>query len=205
MALTHSLTYYYYISQNGPHTSKGIPMNTQDIKAQQAARKIVVFGLLSGIAFTIYCLFISREHITTVGYAIRLKPFEAETLFILVDFLAMFGKMLTSKKLSAKTRRIGFRWMVCAGSISLLCNIIAGLLDGWNFGEAGYGAGVVALIVFLEYTIVNTKAKTTAKRTRRAPAAPTADLIPSVRISGTGRTCQAGCACKRHARNKVAA
>lgn len=177
---------------------------TEDIKARNAARRIVLFGVLSGIAFTIYCLFISREHITTVGYAIRLKSFEAETLFILVDFVAMFGKMLTSKRLTAKTRRIGFKWMVGAGTISLACNIIAGLLDDWNFGEAGYGAAIVALIVFLEYTIVNTKAKMTTRK-RAARKAPAAGPVPSVRISGTGRACQPGCTCRRHTANKVAA
>jgi hypothetical protein len=183
--------------------------NANDIKAQATARRIVVFGLLSGVAFAVYCLFLSREHITFVGYFIRLKPLEAETLFLFVDFLAMFGKMLTSKHLSARTRRIGYKWMIGGGTASLICNVLAGVLQN-NYGEAGYGAALVGLICFLEYTIANTKAKVTTKgRARKvapvviAQATPQA-TIATVRISGTGRKCQAGCTCKRHAANRPA-
>lgn len=180
-------------------------------KAQATARRIVAFGLTSGIMFVIYCLFLSREHITYVGYAIRLKPLEAETLFLFVDFLALFGKMLTHKHLSARTRRIGYKWMIGGGAASLVCNVLAGLLQG-NYGEAGYGAALVGLIVFLEYTIANTKAKAANKVratvrpgfTTSTPGAPVASTLPTVRISGTGRTCQAGCTCKRHPANRPA-
>ena len=93
--------------------------NANDIKAANAARRTVAFGLVSGALFAIYCLYLSREHITYVGYFLRLKPIEAETLFLFVDFLALFGKMLTSRHLSAKTRRIGYKWMIGGGTASL--------------------------------------------------------------------------------------
>lgn len=167
-------------------------MNTT--KDAQAARKIAMFGIVSAIAFACYALFISREHITFCGYAIHLKPMEAETLFIFVDFLAMFGKMLQSKRLSAKTNRIGTKWMIGAGSISLVCNIMAGILQG-NYGEAIYGAAIVGLIVALEYTIMNIKAKRTA--TIKVETATTIVKPQGVRAS---KKCAAGCTCGKHNR-----
>lgn len=149
-----------------------------------------MFGIISAIAFACYALFISREHITFCGYAIHLKSMEAETLFIFVDFLAMFGKMLQSKRLSAKTNRIGTKWMIGAGSISLVCNIMAGILQG-NYGEAGYGAAIVGLIVALEYTIMNIK----AKRTATATAKPASPIVKTV-----NKKCAPGCTCGKHNR-----
>lgn len=177
---------------------------TQNTREIDPARKLVVFGILSGLLFAGYCLYLSREHITFVGYFIGLRALEAETLFIFIDFLALYGKMLTSKKLSAKTRRIGYKFMIGGGAASLICNVLAGLVHG-EYGQAGYGAAIVGLIVSLEYAIANTKAKATTKRKpRTATAAPAAGAIRPVRIVGTGRAkCAPGCTCRKHTANRV--
>lgn len=174
-------------------------VTAEDTKAINATRRIVTFGILSGLAFAIYCLFLSREHITFVGYFIRLKPIEAETLFLFIDFTAMFGKMLTSKRLSAKTNRIGYKWMIGGGSLSLVCNVAAGIIQG-NLGEAGYGAALVGLIVCLEYTIANTKAKASRKG-RKAQAAP-AVAVAAIPKPAT-KKCPAGCTCGKHNRTRT--
>lgn len=139
------------------------------------AKRTATFGMISGLLFAGYALFLSRENITHVGYVIHLKPIEAETLFLFVDFLALFGKMLTGKRLQAKTRRIGYKWMIGGGTASLACNFFSGAVNG-NYGEALYGTALVLLIVALEYTIANTKA--IATRTTTTVETSTETLTP---------------------------
>lgn len=84
-------------------------------------RRTVAMGILSGALIAVYGLYLSREHITHVGYAMGLKPLEAETLFIFIDIVAIYGKMLTSKHLTAKTRRTGYKFLAFGGAASLVC------------------------------------------------------------------------------------
>jgi len=130
------------------------------IKAAAAAKRTVITGLVSGALIALYGLWISRDHITHIGYTIGLRPLEAETLFIFIDFIAIYGKMLTSKRLSAKTRRIGYKFLAFGGVASLGCNIASGLLLS-SIGAAVYGAFIVGIVAALEYAIANTKAKAT--------------------------------------------
>lgn len=143
------------------------------------AKRTATFGMISGLLFAGYALFLSRENITHVGYVIHLKPIEAETLFLFVDFLALFGKMLTGKRLQAKTRRIGYKWMIGGGTASLACNFFSGAVNG-NYGEALYGTALVLLIVALEYTIANTKA--IAARSASSAAGPAFVAAPDTVI-----------------------
>lgn len=145
------------------------------VKAAVAAKRTMVTGVLCGVALVTYGLWISRGHITHIGYAIGLDAFEAETLFLLVDFLYLYGKMLASKRLSAKTRRIGGKFMIAGGAASLACNVASGVLSG-SIGKSAYGAVLVGIIAALEYAIANTKAKTVVKQQARAATA--APLTP---------------------------
>jgi hypothetical protein len=133
----------------------------------KAIARVIGVGLLA------YGLWLSRGHITEVGYAIGLAVFEAETLFVLVDVVALFGKLLTSRLFVAKTRRIGYKLMALGGLLSLAANVAAGVLHG-SLGRALYGAGIVAMIVLIEYATVNIKGKTvnTEPRAPRQPKAP---------------------------------
>ena len=165
------------------------------IKAAAAAKRTMVIGVVSGALIALYGLVISREHITEVGHAIGLNKLEAETLFVFVDFIALYGKMLTSKRLAAKTRRIGYRFLVFGGLASLACNVVAGFLHG-KIGAAGYGAFIVGIVAALEYAIANTKAKTTSTapaepRTRKTSAAAEAP-------KATTKRCEPGCTCGKH-------
>lgn len=147
-------------------------MNNNDkLKAAKAAKRTAVLGILSGVAMFAYGLWISRGHITHVGHALHLSDFEAGTLFVLVDFLALYGKLLTSKRLSAKTRRYGFRVMLGGLVLSTGCNIASGLLAG-NLGAAVYGVFVVVIIIAVEYGVSITKAKTVNTATRGPKPAP---------------------------------
>lgn len=148
------------------------------LKAAAAAKRTVAMGIVSGLLIALYGLWISRGHITHIGYALKLTPFEAETLFVLVDFLAIYGKVLTHKRLQAKTRRIGYRMMLAGGTLSLTCNVASGVMSG-GIGAALYGAFVVGIVAWLEYAIANTKAKAT-QTAARAPRAAKATTQPEL-------------------------
>lgn len=139
------------------------------IKAAAAAKRTVITGLVSGALIALYGLWISRDHITHIGYALGLTPLEAETLFIFIDFVAIYGKMLTSKRLSAKTRRIGYKFLAFGGAASLACNVASGILRG-SVGGAVYGAFIVGIVAALEYAIANTKAKAVVNTSSRESA-----------------------------------
>lgn len=141
------------------------------LKAAAAAKRTMAAGIISGALIALYGLWISRSHITHIGYALGLGKLEAETLFVFIDFIAIYGKFLTSKRLAAKTRRIGYRFLMFGGAASLVCNVASGILDG-SFGAAIYGAFIVGIVAALEYAIANTKAKATAKATTGAPRQP---------------------------------
>lgn len=147
---------------------KGFAMNIDKTAAINAARKTVAFGKAAGIIIALYGLFISREHITHVGYAMGLDALAAETLFVFVDFIAIYGKVLTSPRLAAKTRRIGYRLLIVGITLSVVCNVTSGILHH-SIGAAVYGAFVVAIVAMVEYAVANTRAKSTATtRTRKA-------------------------------------
>lgn len=140
------------------------------IRIARAVGRAKAIARIIGVGLLAYGLWLSRGHITEIGYAIGLSVFEAETLFVLVDIVALLGKLLTSRLFVAKTRRIGYKLMVVGGALSLAANVTAGLLHG-GLGRALYGAGVVAMIVLIEYATVNIKGKTvnTEPRARKAP------------------------------------
>lgn len=167
------------------------------LKAARAAKRTAVIGILSGVAIFAYGLWISRSHITHIGYALKLSAFEAETLFVLVDFLALYGKLMTSKRLTAKARRFGFRVMLTGLAMSTACNVASGILHG-SAGGAIYGLVVVVIIVIVEYGVSITKAKTvnTESRPTRAPQAPAAAVVNT-------RRCAPGCMCGKHKRSGV--
>lgn len=147
------------------------------IKAAKAAKRTAIAGILSGVAMFAYGLWISRSHITHIGHALELTQFEAETLFVLVDFLALYGKLLTNHRLTAKTRRYGFKLMLAGLAMSTVCNVASGLLTG-RVGAAGYGAFVVVIIVAIEYGVSITKAKTVNTEPRSRKVEPEPVLTP---------------------------
>ena len=140
-----------------------------------AVRRAKAVARIIGTSLLAYGLFLSAGHITEVGHAIGLAGHEAATLFVFVDILALYGKLLTSKLFVAKTRRIGYKLMSLGGALSLGCNVGAGLLHG-NVGRAAYGAGIVAMIVLIEYATVNIKGKT-VNLAERAPRKATAAVV----------------------------
>lgn len=124
---------------------------------------IVVVSSIMVLAF-----YVSRDHITDVAHRIGLVGYQAETLFVLVDVVALIGKVLQLKYFAASTRKVGKRLMLAAGVISLTCNVTSGWLSG-GYGPAGYGVFVVLLFLALENVV--TKIKPAAAVTRAKNAA----------------------------------
>lgn len=179
-------------------------------RAAETARKIARSGITFGVALGIYTLAVSRGHITHIGYAIGLSKFEAETLFLLVDFIAVFGKVMTHPRLSARTRRIGREGLLAGLGLSLACNVVSGLiaggiipedLSGGGIGPAGYGAFIVTILVWIERAVSSCKPKANIERKAQAvqPSAPAAPLtITAPPQPAPSRRCTQGCTCARH-------
>lgn len=176
-------------------------------RAAETARRIANSGITFGVVLGVYTLVVSREHITHVGQAIGLNTFEANTLFLLIDFVAVFGKVLINRNLSAKTRRIGRQGLMAGLGLSLVCNVVSGLiaggiipanLSGNGIGQAGYGAFIVAMLVWIEHAVSNCKPKANIERKPQAdkPAAPLTSSTAAP--ASTPKRCTAGCTCGRH-------
>jgi hypothetical protein len=144
------------------------------IRIARAVKRAKTIARLIGVGLLAYGLYLSAGHITEIGFAIRLDPIEAHTLFVFIDVVALFGKLLTAVYFVARTRRIGYKLMGLGGGLSLACNIAAGAIHG-DWGRAAYGAFIVGMIVLIEYATVNIKGKTinTEGRKPRAQAPAT--------------------------------
>lgn len=144
-------------------------------------------------AILMFVLYVSRDHITHTAHTIGLGGYQAETLFILIDIVAIVGKVLTMKYFAKSTRKIGLRLLVTAGTLSLACNVFAGS----NLGERLYGAFIVVLFVGLEQVVTRIKPApaVTAAKTREAKATTTEATVTK---KTTAKKCAAGCTCGKH-------
>lgn len=144
---------------------------------------IVVTALIMG-----YALFVSRDHITYVAHLIHLTGYQAATLFVFIDLPAMIGKVLQLKYFAVSTHKIGRKLMIATGTLSLVCNIVAGFFGG-GYGPAGYGAFIVVMFVVLESVIVKIKPAIAVTRKKNAEAAktpkPTARQIAARKAAAT--------------------
>ena len=115
-------------------------MKVDFAKIANLVRFLVTLVTAAILAFVLY---VSRDHITEVAYWMGLRGYQAETLFILVDIVALTGKVLNTGYFDKPTRRMGFKLMLGAGTASLACNVGAGILIHSSAGLAVYGAMIV--------------------------------------------------------------
>jgi len=121
----------------------------------------------------VLALYVSKDHITDVAHRIGLVGYQAETLFVLIDVVALIGKVLQLKYFAASTRKVGKRLMIAAGVISLTCNVASGWLSG-GYGPAGYGVFVVVLFLVLESVVLKIKPAASVTRAKNAANGKTA-------------------------------
>jgi Protein of unknown function (DUF2637) len=125
-----------------------------------------------------------------MGWQSWLAPF-------FVDGLALLGRLGTSKKFAAKTRRAGHRLMLGAGTLSLAANIAA----GHTLGTRVFGAMVVVGFVVAEWYAAQL-APVTPRGPRTRPTTPA--VTPAPAAAPKTRRCSAGCACGKHNRRPTA-
>lgn len=142
-----------------------------NVKIANRIRSAVI-AVVSSIM--VLALYVSKDHITDVAHRIGLVGYQAETLFVLIDVVALIGKVLQLKYFAASTRKVGKRLMIAAGVVSLACNVASGWLSG-GYGPAGYGVFVVVLFLVLENVVLKIKpaaAVTRAKNVANGTTAP---------------------------------
>jgi hypothetical protein len=123
-------------------------------------------------AFMLGAAGVSFTHIVATAHSLGLA-WEAWTVPLVVDGLAVLGLVGRSARFAPATQRAGLRLMVGAGLLSLACNVYA----GHNLGQRLYGALIVAAFVVAEWY---------AAQLRPAPAK-------------NAKRCPTGCTCRRHA------
>lgn len=143
-----------------------------------------------------FVLWVSRDHITATAHMIGLHGYQASTLFILIDIVALVGKVLTMSYFAKSTRTMGFRLMVVAGTLSLACNVFAGN----NIGERIYGVFIVGLFVGLEQVVTRIKPAASVKAAKTRAANAAAAVAP---VAKTRKACPAGCTCGKHNRRRA--
>lgn len=163
------------------------------------ANRVKLAATIVCTAILVYILFVSRDHITDTAHMMGLVGYTASTLFILIDIPALLGKVLSTKYFAKSTRSIGFRLMLVSGSLSLVCNVLA----GHNVGQRVYGAFIIGLFVGLEQVVTRIKpaAAVKAAATKAAKAAP-APAAPAAAPKRAAK-CADGCTCGKHNRRKA--
>lgn len=144
--------------------------------------KYLVIGVIALVM--LYALYVSKEHVTEVAQWLGIPGWQAKTAFILVDVPALLGKLMGLPCFKPATRKAGREMTYVSGSISLACNIGAGLIIH-SWGAAGWGAFVVGMFLYLENKA--TKIGPAAGVTRKKNAAPASKPRTAAQIAGAKR------------------
>lgn len=96
---------------------------------------------------------------------------EQWTAPILIDTVAIIGKIASGPEFTAATRRAGRRALYVAGSVSLVANVTVGYVEQ-KYGSAVIGAIVVTVALWGEGMIAKLRPTAATRRTRKPSAAP---------------------------------
>jgi hypothetical protein len=103
---------------------------------------------------------------------------------VMIDMVAIIGKISMGPQFTAKTRRAGKRALVLAGGVSFLANVTVGYVEQ-HYGSAVLGAIVVAGALWAEGHLHNLRPVT--KRAPRPAAAPAKPATKAPRAPRTRR------------------
>lgn len=128
---------------------------------------------------------ISFMHIVEVGqrYGLGWQSWLAPAL---IDGFAILGSIGRSASFAESTRKAGLRLMICAGLVSLACNVIAGT----NIGQRVFGVLVVAGYITAEWY---------ASKLQAAPAVIKAEVDEETRARRSAAALKAAATRKRNA------
>lgn len=115
--------------------------------------RTVKFANLLVRLYMIYALFVSFLHIVHTANMLGLYGWQAYSVPVAIDGLALFGMFIRSEKFAAETRRMGKIVALGAGSVSLVANVYA----GDTTGEKAFG--ILAVTLFLVMELLAAKVK----------------------------------------------
>lgn len=107
------------------------------VKSVKGIAKVYFFGAIA----------ISFIHLVAAAHKGGLNGYEAYTVPVMIDGIAIIGLVMRGTEFSIATRKIGFRVQIAAGALSLLGNVFA----AHNLGGAVYGVAIVALFLLAEW------------------------------------------------------
>jgi len=139
-------------------------------------RKVTAVKVIAK-AYFFGAILISFLHLVTAARKGGLSGYEAYTVPVMIDGIAIVGLIMRGTEFSVATRKIGFRVQIGAGAFSLMGNVFA----AENMGGAVYGVAIVALFLLTEWLSDNIKsaqvdvdaAKAEARKATAAKAAAT--------------------------------
>ena len=133
-------------------------------------------------SYLITALVLSFTHIAAL-FALMGAGWEAWIAPVMIDMVAIIGKISTSTQFTRTTRQAGKRALVVAGSISLLANVTVGYVHE-QYGSAILGAIVVFGALWAESHLHNLRPVSIKVKTPAAPAAaPTAKVKDPARVA----------------------
>lgn len=143
-------------------------------------------------AYMLATLTISFRHIITASHLLGLTGWQAWTAPFAIDGFAVLGMIGRSDRFAAATQRTGFRLQVCAGLVSLTCNVYA----GHTLGERLYGFLIVAAFVVAEWygdklRPAPAPAEVDAAKARRSEAARKAAATRKANAAASARLAKA--------------
>jgi len=97
-------------------------------------------------AFMLAAAVASFTHIVHTAHMLGLSGWQALSTPFMIDGFAALGMLGRSHRFAESTRRVGMRFAIAAGTLSLAANIYAGT----NAGERIYGGLVVAAFIAAE-------------------------------------------------------
>lgn len=107
------------------------------VQAVKGIAKVYFFGAIA----------ISFIHLVAAAHKGGLTGYEAYTVPVMIDGIAIIGLVMRGTEFSIATRKIGFRVQIGAGILSLMGNVFA----AENLGGAAYGVAIVALFLLAEW------------------------------------------------------
>lgn len=122
--------------------------------ASQGTWPIVVASIVGWIVL-VYTMVMSSSHIIETSFKIGLTGWAAYTSPILIDAVAVVGKLGRLERFTDATRRSSLRLLLFGGAMSLTANVYA----GENLGQRIHGVLVVVVMLWIESHITKLKLK----------------------------------------------
>jgi hypothetical protein len=172
------------------HVSPNLGATMTRIDWHRTAAQTVVLGFASG------ALYFSFDHITHLAASFGATSSEAHAAPFYIDGIMLLGRMAMAKRFTARTNRLGRRFMIGGAVASLAANIGAGA----TIGSRAFGALIVAGFLLCEYLAGQFTTRAAARPAAQStpPAKPAAKATPKTKA--TARKCLVGCTCGKHDR-----